>query len=232
MQRARPKNLQAYHDYQKWYLSLSRMPDGTMQYVAPKRARPVIPGGGGGWRGDTAIGHDELALAHTIVLTGSKKRHLMLLGQKRICWLGNANFNKYRIKIAEFRKKRLQDGLEMAKSLYRDGKQVEAVKKLENMHAERTTEGSEAGKLLSVIRKNKQWAAVEAEIKEQDAMAYYLFASLEDQYHTSNNAFKVRKPYLKYVVNNYPDTEAARLAQQYLDAQQFPLEPAPSAPPN
>jgi hypothetical protein len=231
LQRALPKNLQEYHDYQKWYLSLSRMPDGTMQYVTPKRARPVIPGGGGGWRGDTAIGEKELALAHTIVLTGGRERHLMLLGQKRLCWLGNANFNKYRIKISEFRKQRLQDGLAMAKALYQEGKQAAAVKKLETMHAERTTKDSEAAKLLSAIRKNKQWASIEAAIKEKDAMAYYLFASLEDQYHTSNNAFKVRKPYLKYVVDNYPGTEAARLAQQYLDAKQFPLEPTPSAPP-
>ena len=106
------------------------------------------------------------------------------------------------------------------------------MKKLENMHAERTTESSEAGKLLSAIRKNKQWSSIEAIIKEEEAMAYYLFASLEDQFHTSNNAFKVRKPYLQYVVDNYPGTEAANLALKYLEAKQLPpAEPAPSSPP-
>jgi hypothetical protein len=230
MQRFRPKNLQAYQDYQKWSLSLSRMADGSMQYVTPKRARPVIPGGGGGWLGDTAIGEKELALVHSIVLTGGDQPNLMLLGQKRLCWYGQANLDAYRRTIATFRKQRLHDGLEMARMLFSSNKKAKATKLLADLHAKRSTRDSEAAKRLSAIRRTDQWPSIKAGIEEQEAMAFYRFAALDDQFHTSNNTFKVRKPYLEYVVENYPNTSAAELARAYLSVQGPPAEVGPSNP--
>ena len=232
LQRFQPKQVQEYYDYQKWLLSVSRRVDGTMQYVAPKRARPVIPGGGGGWDGDVVIGDKELALAHTIVLTGGRQRNLMLLGQQNLCWYGDANLKRYSQTINDFRRQRLDKGLASAKQLFRDNKQSEAVELLKAIHAERTAKTSDAAKILTTIQRSKQWPSIHASIKEQEAMAFYRFAAMDDQYHTSNNTFKRRQPYLQYIVDNYPGTEAASLAETYLKTKEPPAELAPSASPN
>ena len=91
------KGLEESLDYRKFWLTLSRSPNGFYYYFYPKRARMSTWGKssiGGGWDGDRAVGLQAAQLYSTAVLLTSDRKRLLSEGNLTRNWLNPSKKSK------------------------------------------------------------------------------------------------------------------------------------------
>ena len=215
MQRQKPSNYNKYLEYKKWHVALSKLPDGSFHYINPKRARMAIPGGGG-WDGDTYIGVNLLAQLQNLIFLNSHKMNLFLLGNQKFCWLNGSSESRFKTTVKEIQMTWINKKLAESRMLISDKKYLDAyisLKVMANRH-----ENSEAKSLIENLNKDKNLNELFQNYEyEKAAMKYYEMGTREDQYHKFAEGMKFRQKHFDVLFKLYPNSDAAKKAQKFLE---------------
>lgn len=79
-------DLRRHMDYRKFFITMSRTPDGRWFYFYPKNAR-LNPVYGGGWGGDGYLGLDACTLFSNLGMLSTNKTQLAMQGNPRRNWM-------------------------------------------------------------------------------------------------------------------------------------------------
>ncbi|MEN9360171.1 MAG: hypothetical protein RL095_1706 [Verrucomicrobiota bacterium] len=109
------KGFQDHFRYRHWWLTVARMPDDSIAYVYPKKARMAIPGGGG-WNGDSILGFPTVSAIQTAILLSATQPRLLVTGKGRAGWYSGCAPEQVMQVASDYQKRRVADLLAQAET--------------------------------------------------------------------------------------------------------------------